>query len=299
MLCNEQTGTEREANRGGLCYDGGTLMQRVAFQKYQGLGNDFIVIRQEDPDAFDRRHASRLCDRHFGVGADGVLLVTPPVTPGARARMIILNADGSRPEMCGNGLRCVALHLSRLEKPGREEFVIDTDAGPRRCVVELESTSPPSAWVTTGLGQARLEGELSLESDGQTYHFTRVSVGNPHAIRFGPPERLEHIDVLGPRVSEQVPGGLNVEFATARDERCIDVVVWERGVGRTLACGTGAGATAVAAAVTGTAPFDTPITIGLPGGSLEARVAAGSLDVELRGPAKWVFSGEWIVDGEE
>lgn len=274
-------------------------MQRLTFQKYQGLGNDFIVVRQEDPEAFDWRSVQRLCDRHFGVGGDGVLLVSPPVTAEARARMIVLNADGSRPEMCGNGLRCVALHLCRLEGRGREEFVVDTDAGPRVCIVEREAGSPPSAWVTTGLGRARLEGELALESDGQTYRFTRVSVGNPHAIRFGPPERLEHIDVLGPRVSDQVSGGLNVEFATARGERSIDVVVWERGVGRTLACGTGAGATAVAAAVAGTAPFDAPITIGLPGGSLEARVAEGSLEVELRGPAKWVFSGEWVLNGEE
>lgn len=268
-------------------------MQRLAFEKYQGLGNDFILLRQEDPDSFDRARASRLCDRHYGVGGDGVLLVSPPRSAGAAASMTVLNADGSRPEMCGNGLRCVALHLARELGRTELEVLVDTDAGPRACQVELEPNAKTSARVKTHMGRGRLEGELEVKQVGQSHRFQRVSVGNPHAVRFGPPESLVRIDELSPLLSAEVPGGLNVEFATQTGDREIDVVVWERGVGRTLACGTGAAATAVAAATLGLSPFDVPVTVRLPGGPLEIVVARESLEVELRGPAHWVFSGEW------
>src|SRR5215210_608472 len=99
-------------------------MARLAFAKYQGLGNDFVVVEAE-PGRVDRAAAVALCDRHFGVGADGVLVISPPTSSGAMARMIVLNADGSRPEMCGNGLRCVALHLAR--RGGRAKAMIDVD----------------------------------------------------------------------------------------------------------------------------------------------------------------------------
>lgn len=267
-------------------------MQRVSFDKYQGLGNDFIVVRYEAPESFPIERAQQLCDRHFGVGADGVLLVSPPITGGARARMTVLNADGSRPEMCGNGLRCVALFLARDDAADRAEFVVDTDAGPRHCTVEREPGAR-AAQVTTAMGRGKLEGELEVQLGQRPERFARVSMGNPHAIRFGAPESTVRVDELGPLVSGQVPGGLNVEFATPRGPQEIDVVVWERGVGRTLACGTGAAATAVAAAVSGHAPFEAPITVHLPGGPLEIRVRREDLDVQLRGPARWVFSGEW------
>ncbi len=277
-------------------------MPRVSFDKYQGLGNDFIVLRHEDPDTFPVERAKALCDRHFGVGADGVLLVSPPTTAAARARMTVLNADGSRPEMCGNGLRCVALFLARDDGAGPSEFVVDTDAGPRSCLVEMvelevEPDGGRAASVTTGMGRAQLDGELEVPHGETTERFTRVSMGNPHAIRFGPPVDVARIDELGPAVSSQVPGGVNVEFATLRGPGLIDLVVWERGVGRTLACGTGAAATAVAAALAGHAPFGAPIMVRLPGGPLELRVSREELDVQLRGPARWVFSG-WLPSEE-
>lgn len=283
-------------------------MQRLPFDKYQGLGNDFIVVRWEDPETFGVERARELCDRHFGVGADGVLLVSPAQSATARARMTVLNADGSRPEMCGNGLRCVALALAQddsAKTPAREarspqiaEFVVDTDAGPRHCRVDLEAGPLPSAQVTTNMGRAELQGELAIEQSGQEYCFARVSMGNPHAIRFGAPESTARVDELGPLVSGKVAGGLNVEFARVLGERDVEVVVWERGVGRTLACGTGAAATAVAAALAGHVPFDAPVTVRLPGGPLEISVARETLEVQLRGPARWVFSGEWGSTGE-
>src|SRR5579863_1249503 len=107
----------------------------LAFRKYEGLGNDFIVVDAEDERAVPTARASALCDRRFGIGADGVLLVLPPASPGAAGRMRVINADGSVPEMCGNGVRCVALHLARARGMLEGTLVVDTDAGPCRCVV--------------------------------------------------------------------------------------------------------------------------------------------------------------------
>ncbi len=272
-------------------------MTRLRFEKYQGLGNDFIVVESRDPESFGIERARALCDRHFGIGADGVLLVSPAPTSGssssssARARMTVLNADGSRPEMCGNGLRCVALHLARKAGASDTKFVVDTDAGPRPCHVEVAS-SGLSGQVRTGMGRGRAEGRVEVDVDGQRYSFDRYSMGNPHAIRFADEESIERVDRIGPLVSSRLQGGSNVEFVVQKGERELHVVVWERGVGRTLACGTGAAATALAAAASGRSPFDQPLTVHLPGGALEIRVAKETWEVELRGPAAWVFSGE-------
>jgi diaminopimelate epimerase len=269
-------------------------MPRLRFEKYQGLGNDFIVVRTEDPEKFGIERARALCDRHFGIGADGVLLVSP-AHGDARARMTVLNADGSRPEMCGNGLRCVALDLGReqMAREGRltSSFVVETDAGPRPCQLELDA-SGLSGQVTTGMGRGRAEGSIEVADSGKSYAFERYSMGNPHAIRFAESESIECVDRVGPLVSGRLSGGSNVEFVVQKGPNELEVVVWERGVGRTLACGTGAAATAVAAAVSGRSPFDEPIVVRLPGGPLEIRVARETLEVELRGPAAWVFGGE-------
>ncbi len=267
-------------------------MTRLRFDKYQGLGNDFIVVETNDPEHFGIDRARALCDRHFGIGADGVLLVSPADEGGgAKARMTVLNADGSRPEMCGNGLRCVALHLARRAAEPKSEFVVETDAGPRPCQVEM-AASGNDGQIKTGMGRGRSEGPIAVDFEGKNYAFERFSMGNPHAIRFAESESIERVDRIGPLVSSCLPGGSNVEFVVQKGERELEVVVWERGVGRTLACGTGAAATAVAAAVSGRSPFDVPLTVRLPGGPLEIRVAKDTWDVELRGPAAWVFGGE-------
>jgi diaminopimelate epimerase len=257
------------------------------FDKYEGLGNDFIVVDADVPFAASR--VAELCDRHFGVGADGVLLVASPLSPGSRATMIVQNADGSRPEMCGNGLRCVALHLARKDGVDRAEYVVDTDAGQRRCIVERATDT---ATVTIEMGRALPEGDYDAEFDGRAYSFRRVSIGNPHAICLDGLLDPASVDRLGPLVSARIPGGTNVEFVGQRGPRSFDVIVWERGVGRTLACGTGAAATAAALALAGRAPFDEPLEIRLPGGPLEVFVAKGTLEVRFRGPARRVFWGE-------
>lgn len=267
-------------------------MPTLAFEKYEGLGNDFLVVRADAPDVVDAAGAVRLCDRHFGVGGDGVLLVVP-ASGDARARMIVLNADGSRPEMCGNGVRCVALALSREDGSQRGELVLETDAGERHCAFERDGDR---ASVSVGMGRGLDQGPIEVELDGERLSFHRISMGNPHAIAFEADLDEATVDRYGPIVSGAVRGGSNVEFV--RDiERGRSVVVWERGVGRTLACGTGACAVGVAAALAGRADFDAPQTVILPGGPLDITVASETLEVTMRGPARRVFSGSIELNG--
>ncbi|MBK7578748.1 MAG: diaminopimelate epimerase [Myxococcales bacterium] len=261
----------------------------MRFDKYQGLGNDFIVVDADRTDAISPERAQALCDRHFGIGADGVLLVERPVSAGARARMVVLNADGTRPEMCGNGIRCVALHLARADGSPAASYVIDTDAGPLLCEVERKGDS---GFVRVGMGRGQVLPDVSVELDGRRVVLSRVSMGNPHAVSFDEPLDAAHADRLGPLVSGQIAGGSNVELTRARADGAFDLVVWERGVGRTLACGTGAAAAAVAAVRSGRASYGAAVGMHLPGGKLEIAVAEGTLEVSMRGPARRVFSGE-------
>lgn len=269
-----------------------TELTNLRFAKYEGLGNDFLIVDAGSETLLDTAQAVKLCDRHFGVGGDGVLLVTPPKSLGARATMVVLNADGSRPEMCGNGLRCVALHLAASDRAQGVSFIVDTDAGPRLVAVERNELTGS---VSVGMGRGLPEGDLSYAFRGTDLAFTKVSMGNPHAICFEVELDEQALDELGPALSAKFPAGTNVELVTTRGERALDVIVWERGVGRTLACGTGACAVAVAAARQGRVPFDTEIEVRLPGGPLFITVARETLDVTMRGPARRVFAGEVSV----
>lgn len=261
----------------------------LRFGKYEGIGNDFLVVDADSERSLGPEQARKLCDRHYGVGGDGVLLSAPPVTPGAHGRMVVLNSDGSRPEGCGNGLRCVALAIARKGGQPRTELVIDTDAGPRTALVERRGDL---ADVTVSMGKASREGEVKALHRGEELTFQRISMGNPHAIVFDVAITEAELDELGPRVSASLPGGSNIEFVRATGPAAFEVLVWERGVGRTLACGTGAAAVAALAALSGRAPFDAPVTLKLPGGPLELTVRKEDLAVTLRGPARFVFSGE-------
>jgi diaminopimelate epimerase len=262
---------------------------RVTFQKYEGLGNDFILVEEVGKERLAPEAVKQLCDRHFGIGADGVLLVGPPKSADAAVTMTIFNADGSRPEMCGNGLRCVALHAAGKMGRGGADLVVDTDAGPLRCHVDRGE-------VDVDMGRLADLGPVDVVVDGRTHRFSRVSAGNPHAITFLPYEPRE-IDEVGPRVSTAsvFPEGTNVEFARLVDDGSIDLVVWERGVGLTLACGTGACATVGAACLEGKRSFGEPTIVRLPGGALRVSVQRGSLATTMRGPARFVFQGEVTV----
>ena len=263
-------------------------MARVTFQKYEGLGNDFILL-ELGPESLAPGAVERLCDRHFGIGADGVLLVRPPSSAGSTATMTVINADGSQPEMCGNGLRCVALFLAKREGRDTAIFHIDTDAGTLGCKVI-------GGEVEVAMGRLVPLGSVDVTLDGRNHTFSRISAGNPHAVTFVPYEPRE-IDDIGPRVSiaPAFAGGTNVEFARLAADGSIDLVVWERGVGRTLACGTGACATVAEACLEGKRSFGEPTTVRLPGGSLEISVERDSLAATMRGPARFVFQGEVAV----
>jgi diaminopimelate epimerase len=264
-------------------------MTDFKFDKYEGLGNDFILLEAASRTAIDAQLARRLCDRHFGVGADGVLLVTPASSEQARARMTVFNADGSRAQMCGNGLRCVALALARQDAATEIRYVVETDAGLLPCEGEREADV---AQVCIEMGVGRQVGDHVAYFDRKEHRFTRISMGNPHAVTFDVKLSPEEIDRFSPQVSAAFPEGCNVEFATVQDEHTVDLTVWERGVGRTLACGTGAAATVLAAALAKRVPFEQAVEVRLPGGPLQIWVESETLAVRLCGPARRVYSGE-------
>lgn len=273
---------------------------QVRFVKVEGLGNDFLLIDRRDapPAAEDdvlsglRRAAPALCDRRFGVGGDGILLVTPPRTPGAAATMIVINHDGSRPEMCGNGLRCVALVVAGA----RRELVIDTDAGPRRCDVrEFHPGTCSFGHVSIDMGPPELLGDRRpAAADGRV--FAAVSMGNPHAIAFvdhgEDPEALARAQ--GPAIERDplFPARTNVEFARVEADGSVTLWVWERGCGITSACGTGACATLAAAIERGVAELGRDVVVRLPGGPLVLRQDRAGASITMAGPARVVFVGE-------
>jgi diaminopimelate epimerase len=289
-------------------------MARLA--KYHGLGNDFLIadLRGGDPIGIQEPAAVRaLCDRRFGAGADGVLALLPAVTAGADARMRVLNADGSEAEMCGNGIRCVVKHLWEQDAAlRRDALVIDTGAGPLRCAVAAPRGRVDG--VTVDMGRPRLTRAeipmvgpaderavaVPLPLDGRELTITAVSMGNPHAITFvdDPAADLHALaERLGPSVEHHAwfPRRTNAEFARVHDAGEIHLVVWERGVGITMACGTGACATAVAACLTGRAQPGTDIRVHLPGGPLSIRVAADYATVHMTGPAAHVYDADLDV----
>jgi diaminopimelate epimerase len=256
----------------------------IRFEKWQGLGNDFVLVAGEDVAAVEALGVPAICDRRRGVGADGVVVVE--VGADAEARMIVYNADGSRPEMCGNGLRCVVGWLALRKGLAGGEIEVLTDAGARRC--SFERAGDGGFLVGADMGVAQV-GENLDPGDGARL-FTRVDVGNPHAVSFAPFEDAD-LDRLGPLIDGLEPRGSNVELCRLEAGR-IEVSVWERGVGRTEACGTGACAAAVAACSAGRVPFDRPVEVALPGGVLTITVASADRRVHMRGPARRVFTGK-------
>ncbi len=259
-----------------------------SFEKWEGLGNDFVIIEVAgEHEWLEEARVRDICERRRGVGADGVLFVErAPAGSVTHGRMTVFNADGSRPEMCGNGLRCVAAYLA----PEASSSVLDivTDDGVKRCFIERASDS---AEVTVEMGHASIGSDETIQLGGDAHRFLRVATGNPHAITFERYDRTQ-IERIGPAVERAIAGGANVEFAELEKDG-IDVVVWERGVGFTLACGTGACAVAAAACFTGRAEYDRPIRVKLPGGPLSITVVKGTLAMRMRGPARLAFRGSF------
>jgi diaminopimelate epimerase len=277
------------------------------FFKYHGLGNDFVILdRRASGVDLSADAAVALCDRRRGIGADGVLVLLPGEDAQTRARMVVHNADGSVPEMCGNGLRCAVKYLVDHGPDRPTTLSVDTGAGKLACTLGYDEAGVSE--IAISMGPARLVAP-NLPSKGGTPFVqaelaelpgargTAVSMGNPHLIYFDLP--LERAGEVGP-VLEHAKGfdqRTNVELARMEPDGSIRVVVWERGCGLTQACGTGACATAAAAVHTGRAEAGQWIPVHLPGGTLAIRVTPGLSQVELRGGATHVFEGVVTVPG--
>jgi diaminopimelate epimerase len=285
----------------------------LQFSKYQGLGNDFLLLdgrTATDPDdslGLTPAWVQHLCDRRFGVGGDGVILALPP-NAGGELRMRIFNADGSEPEMCGNGIRCLARFLADRDGdgPGRT-WQIDTLAG--RIVPELLADgairvdmgapflAPEQVPTTLELGPNGLpQGELVV--DGEAFAVAAAGMGNPHVVI--PVDAVEEIDLerfgAGFELHPAFPARTNVHFVQVLAPDHLVMRVWERGAGPTLACGTGACATLVACHSLGLS--DRRARLDLPGGPLQIHWDAASGKVFMDGPAEHVFDGA-IPDPEE
>ncbi len=284
---------------------------RYDFAKLNGIGNDFVMIEDLDDEILlTPEQITALCDRHFGIGGDGVIIVKPSPRPECAAYMDYYNSDGTRAQMCGNGVRCFAKFLvdRGIVNPKAGSFVADTLSGPKPISFTLDADGK-LAQATVDMGAPILEpaqvpttfggtetpyGRVALDADffidGHALRFTCVSMGNPHAVTFVDKKGLELVDSLGPLVEncEAFPEGTNVEFAHV-DGDVIRMRVWERGCGETLACGTGACATAVAAHICGYTPRK--VTLELIGGTLQIEWRESDGHVLMTGPAAQSFTG--------
>jgi diaminopimelate epimerase len=256
----------------------------MRFAKWQALGNDYVVVEAAGLDApLTPEQVVAVCDRHRGVGADGVLVLEPPDAPGFVARLRIFNADGSEAELSGNGAREAILHLRRAGWTDARQFSIQTAAGEIRPTILSDTTCR----VDMGRAVLRHEGELGGA------RFQHLTIGNPQTVfRVGSVAELAALDlgVLGPPVERdpQFPGRTNVSWYVELDPATIRARIFERGVGETESSGTGACGAALAHVLRG---GDSPVTVQLDGGELEVDVGE-DLHVDLTGWALPVFEGE-------
>ena len=280
----------------------------MRFTKMHGAGNDYVLMDARDLEEDWATLARAMCDRHMGVGADGMLLVLP--SNEANVRMRMLNPDGSEAEMCGNGIRCLAKYVLEREiaEAGKDPLSVETLTGVRLIEPTWSDGLVERARVAMGAPELRPERvpvtvsddmsggpvlDFPLDVDGHLLNLTFVSMGNPHAVAFiDTPVADFPLARIGPQVEHHriFPNKVNFSIVNVRDSWAVVARVWERGAGETLACGTGACAIAVAARLHGFTGEDVDIT--LPGGALTISWD-GSGEVYLEGPAEEVFEGDW------
>ncbi len=269
----------------------------------QGLGNDHIVIdlfREDVPDP--QALAPKMCDRHYGVGADGLILIGP--SNRYDFRMGVINGDGSVAEMCGNGIRCLARYVVEHGLTDKTEFVTESLKGPHAQKVNLlngkfidvrtamgEPVLNRNSIPMTGEDTEQVVNE-ALDVDSTVYNVTLVNVGNPHCVTFVDDVDSVDLAVIGPRIEHHplFPNRINAEFVQVLDKNNIRMRVWERGVGETMACGTGATASAVASILNGHT-FDT-VMVHLLGGDLTIEWEDHK-ELYMTGTAETVFTGEY------
>ena len=273
-------------------------VKKIHFIKMHGLGNDYVYVDCFDPVTADiiahtelSSLAQQLSDRHFGIGSDGLVLILP--SDEADARMRIFNADGSEAQMCGNAIRCVGKYLYESGICRRTQICIQTPAGLR--TLRVHTTEGKVESVEVNMGKAEVQFD-ELMINYRPVAFVSVNMGNPHIVLF-PQTHVATMSLtpLGPTLERHphFPEGTNVEFVSVRNSKEIDMRVWERGSGETMACGTGACAAAVAAAVL--SKTDNAVTVHLRGGDLHIHYDPETREVTMTGPATEAFRGEYIL----
>jgi len=272
----------------------------MEFVKVHGLGNDFILVNDLTQELNDYPAlARRLCDRHLGIGADGLVLLHP--SESASFKMRIFNSDGSEAEMCGNAIRCLGKYIFEQGLCEKTNLEIETKSGIKTVKLALVGRQVKQVEVDMGVPvlspeqvPVLIKGEQAVDETvslmGTSFKFTAVSMGNPHCVIFVSSLEQVDIDTLGPALENHplFPNKTNVEFVEVISPGECDVVVWERGAGRTLACGTGACAVLVAGVLTGR--LSRQAKVNLPGGDLQVHWAESG-QVKMSGPAVEVFRG--------
>lgn len=277
---------------------------QLKFEKWNGLGNDFVIVNGAEEVIEDyAKAAAEVCDRHFGIGADGLVILLPCDQDGIDFEMRIFNSDGSEAEMCGNATRCIAKYIASNQLSDKKELRILTKAGV--IIPALVDMADGSVGVRVNMGKPRLTPpEIPVISETEemivaqpitagedTFYMTTVSMGNPHCVIFVDDITKIALAEVGPKLEthERFPRKINVEFAEVLDRKHIRMRVWERGAGITLACGTGSCATIVAAVLNDKTERQAEII--LDGGTLHLDWAEEDGNVYMTGPATKVFTG--------
>ena len=276
----------------------------MKFTKMHGIGNDYVYVncfqeKIDDPETVARF----VSDRHFGIGSDGLILICPSDI--ADCEMVMYNSDGTKGAMCGNGIRCVAKYAYDYGIVHKDVITVNTGGGVKTLFLTIENDKVSSVRVDMGapiLEPARIpaavEGpeaiNVPITAGGKEYRFTGVSMGNPHAVIFVPEVSSLPLEKIGPMFENHplFPDRVNTEFIEVLDRHTLRMRVWERGSGETLACGTGACASVVAAVLNGYADANAPVTVHLLGGDLSILWDQHQNTVYMTGPATTVFDGE-------
>ena len=260
----------------------------MRFTKMHGLGNDYLYVYGVVPENVSEL-SIRLSDRHFGAGSDGMIYICPSSC--ADFKMRIFNADGSEAKMCGNGIRCVGKYVYDKGYTDKTKLRVETLSGIK--MLDLQVLAGKVRSVTVDMGVTEPKKDKIVDVEGERIVCTPVSVGNPHAVIFVDDIETAPLTTLGPKIERHAdfPGGVNVEFVQVLSPTKLRMRVWERGSGVTMACGTGACASASAAVLKGFCRRETPIDVVLDGGTLNIQIENDNTAM-MTGPAETVYEGE-------
>ena len=263
-------------------------VEQMKFTKMHGLGNDYLYVYGEAPE--NVTELSRiLSERHLGAGSDGMIYISKSDI--ADFKMRIFNADGSEAKMCGNGIRCVGKYVYDKGYTDKKFLRIETLSGIKHLTLQIVGSKVKNVMVD--MGKAEVEKPMSITIDGNEVVLIPVSIGNPHAVIFVNDIKTAPLTTLGPKIEhhEVFPGGVNVEFVEVIEEDRLRMRVWERGSGVTLACGTGACASVVAAISANYCHYDETISVELDGGILKIQIDFDNT-ILMTGPAETIYEGE-------